>query len=92
MLGKSVHYQGKDGFEFLKWYCSKYWEVQTRQVFAQTVTIKPINAKVTVSAASNKFLKVYCTYIMNYGYMNIRIMLKKLVTLILGNNLRFFCC
>ena len=24
--------------EFLKWYFSKYWQVQTRRVFAQTVT------------------------------------------------------
>ena len=24
--------------EFLKWYFSKYWQVPTRQVFAQTVT------------------------------------------------------
>ena len=25
--------------EFLKWHFSKYWQVQTRPVFAQTVTI-----------------------------------------------------
>ena len=25
--------------EILKWYFSKYWQVQTRTVFAQTVTI-----------------------------------------------------
>ena len=25
--------------EFLKWYFSKYWQVRTRPVFAQTVTI-----------------------------------------------------
>ena len=25
--------------EFLKWYFSKYWQVRTRRVFAQTVTI-----------------------------------------------------
>ena len=26
--------------EFLKWYFSKYWQVRTRPVFAQTVTYK----------------------------------------------------
>ena len=26
--------------EFLKWYFSKYWQVRTRPVFAQTVTIE----------------------------------------------------
>ena len=33
--------QGKAGFliEFLKWYFSKYWQVRTRPVFTQTVTI-----------------------------------------------------
>ena len=40
MLSECLHYQGKVGFliEFLKWYFSKYWQVQTRQIFAQTVT------------------------------------------------------
>ena len=35
-----THYQGKAGFliDFLKWYFSKYWQVQTTWVFAQTVT------------------------------------------------------
>ena len=28
--------------EFLKWYFSKYWQVRTRPVFAQTVTYIPI--------------------------------------------------
>ena len=27
--------------EFLKWYFSKYWQVRTRPVFAQTVTNDP---------------------------------------------------
>ena len=40
MLSECLHYQGKAGFliEFLKWYFSKYWQVRTRQVFAETVT------------------------------------------------------
>ena len=29
--------------EFLKWYFSKYWQVQTRRVFAQTVTYSNTN-------------------------------------------------
>ena len=41
MLTGRVQYQGKADFliEFSKWYFSKYWQVQTRWVFAQTVTI-----------------------------------------------------
>ena len=41
MLSECLHYQGKAGFliKFLKWYFLKYWQVQTRRVFAQTVTI-----------------------------------------------------
>ena len=33
--------QGKASFliEFLKWYYLKYWQVQTRSIIAQTVTI-----------------------------------------------------
>ena len=40
MLSEWLHYQGKAGFliEFLKRYFSKYWQVQTTWVFAQTVT------------------------------------------------------
>ena len=40
MLSERLHYQGKAGFliEFLKWYFLEYWQVQTRLVFAQTVT------------------------------------------------------
>ena len=40
MLSEWLQYQGKAGFliEFLKWYFSKYWQVRTRRVFAQTVT------------------------------------------------------
>ena len=45
MLSECLHYQGKAGFliEFLKWYFSKYWQVQTRPVFAQTVTYDWLN-------------------------------------------------
>ena len=42
MLSECLHYQGKAGYfliEFLKWYFLKYWQVRTRPVFAQTVTI-----------------------------------------------------
>ena len=35
--------------EFLKWYFLKYWQVRTRQVFAQTVTYYSVTA-VTYSA------------------------------------------
>ena len=40
MFSECLHYKGKAGFltEFLKWYFSKYWQVQTRPVFAHTVT------------------------------------------------------
>ena len=40
MLSECLQYQGKASFliEFLKLYFSKYWEVRTRRVFAQTVT------------------------------------------------------
>ena len=33
--------------EFLKWYFSKYWQVRTRQVFAQTVTFYLCNSLTT---------------------------------------------
>ena len=40
MFSELIHYQGKDTFliEFLQWHFSKYWKVQSRQVFAQIVT------------------------------------------------------
>ena len=42
MLSELAKYQGKAGFFKLKFqndnYFSKYWKVQTGQVFAQTVT------------------------------------------------------
>ena len=41
MHSECLHYQGKAWLfliEFLKWYFSKYWQVRTRPVFAQTVT------------------------------------------------------
>ena len=39
MLTERAQYQGKAGFsiKFSKWHFSKYWQVQTRRVFAQTV-------------------------------------------------------
>ena len=42
MLSELLHYQGKAGFliKFLKWFFLKYWQVQTRWVFAQTVTYR----------------------------------------------------
>ena len=43
MLSELVQYQVKAGMgfsiEFSKWYFSKYWQVRTKWVFAQTVTI-----------------------------------------------------
>ena len=41
MLSEQVQYKGKVDFliKVSKWYFSKYWQVQTRQVFTQTVTL-----------------------------------------------------
>ena len=38
MLSEWLQYHWFFYFEFLKWYFSKYWQVWTRQFFAQTVT------------------------------------------------------
>ena len=44
--------------EFLKWYFSKYWQVRTRPVFAQTVTYCTLGqAKLIYSLSSGLFLK-----------------------------------
>ena len=69
MLSEQVQYQDKAGFfklNFEKWYFSKYWQVQTRQVFAQTITYMmsfmyvglPAPSNVAATALSHSSVKV----------------------------------
>ena len=67
MFSECLQYQGKAGFliKFLKWYFLKYWQVQTRRVFAQTVTyllrtaLHNIAYEVTMTTLLNKFLNSF---------------------------------
>ena len=61
MLSEWLHYQGKTGFliEFFKWYFSKYWQVQTRQVFTQTITYRYITYRLLdqqIDSVTNYYL------------------------------------
>ena len=59
--------------EFLKWYFSKYWQVRTRPVFAQTVTNNQYTIQVlTITTAyKNVFIEsLPMQYIYNFLKLN----------------------